>query len=433
MTKRGTALVLAAVFAWAPAYCRGAGDEQAEKPVTKVKVTAKQYKAVRPLDVYRAVIQGTRADVRFRDAFEAGRFPPGLRRAELDDREYRIALEFRTASNLSCLVPESSTDAIRRLLGLSSQQPLTEQALGGRWVVRPGQQMTVEGTILGTRGTGRYILVDYVALGARVARSTRREVQILLPGRGEPAVFGGAGFEKLQFPCSRAQDKTEELQVLIQEMTPEAALTQAARLAGTAEGLPGELKTYGEYEAGTVYQHAGADRAVNVDFTDEIVTVLSIPLPSSLRTAPSRRGERVVQLPVTHAFETAGRVTCLVPGMWPTLGVQAERLIPGETVRIRGTTLGARGARNRVLVDYLAFPAGDETETRGKSLWVAVWLGEKGPRAEMWDYGIYAQELPCQHVPGRYEPISVWIREYHEIVVPAPKAAEPAPQPAGEK
>ncbi|MGD2173769.1 MAG: hypothetical protein PVJ27_00055 [Candidatus Brocadiaceae bacterium] len=403
----------------------------------EVKVPVKQYKALAPADVYRAAIESRQANVRFRDAFvQMVDVPPQAQQIELGGYTHSIIFGFRTEGDLICAVPSSGPNVVRTFFGIPQDRAIPAGVLQAQPVLNAGQQMTVEGTVVGTFAGQKYVLVDAVYLGAVRMPRTSRELHLFLPGKPEAEVVTGPGTQTFEFPCSHAEGETEALTVTVQALRAEEVAAQVANLIGQIEGLSAGAKTYGQYSAGTVYRHAGADNRINVDFTDRVGDVLSPPLPQDLATAPTLRRGMPTQVQIERAFGTVSRVTCLVPATWPTLRYQAARLLPGERLRIRGTTIGPRGARNCVLVDYIGFP--DEQEARGdaQTWWVRLQAGEQERGPAIWDYGLYSfSDLPCRHAPGRFESVRVLLSEFRTIQVPSREraAAQPPAEPAEEQ
>ncbi|MCK4374875.1 MAG: hypothetical protein KAX19_06075, partial [Candidatus Brocadiae bacterium] len=108
----------------------------------------------------------------------------------------------------------------------------------------------------------------------------------------------------------------------------------------------------------------------------------------------------------------------LVPADMPTLMGRAVSALPGEEVHIRGTIIG--GSRAAVLVDYIGFPA---QEAEGDAWLVSIeWPGL--PSRAFWDYGYYELVgLPCQHEPGRFEALRVFLTEVRILKFEMPPEA----------
>jgi hypothetical protein len=134
-----------------------------------------------------------------------------------------------------------------------------------------------------------------------------------------------------------------------------------------------------------------------------------------------------------RAFVMAGGPTILIPNTWPTVLQESATMIPGESVRVHGTTVGPRGIYNCVLVDFLSFPeqgqgAAGEQE---KPWWISIeWKGIEQPFV-FWDYGQYSlSPLPCQNAPGQYEALNVLVSQFRQYQVPVLQPPAPAPAPA---
>lgn len=404
------------------AVARGQEEEPA---VRRIKVPVKQYKPVTPGNVYRAAMAGTQASVRFRDAFtRAVSVPEGAAQVEVAGRTYNPLLAFRTAGDLICLIPATSPDAVRTVLGVPQGRPVPPAALERGMVLNDGQQITIEGTVVGTLAGAKYVLVDRVLLTPPTQPAGRRELHLLLPGQREPRVMSSPGSQTDEFPCSYVEDATETLTVTVEQKSDQELAADVARLTAQLEGLRSETKSYGQYSPGTVYRHAGATEGrVNVDFTDRVANVFSPPLPEGTSTASTGRRGVPTEVNVAYAFETEGRVTCLVPNTWPTLTEQARRLLPGEQVRVRGTTVGPAGPRNRVLVDMLSFPE----ELDDTNWWVTLQLGEDGAPTILWDEGYYRlTSLPCRHAARRFEPVQVLVSRFRTVTMQQFRRPQPA-------
>jgi hypothetical protein len=111
---------------------------------------------------------------------------------------------------------------------------------------------------------------------------------------------------------------------------------------------------------------------------------------------------------------------------------RAASALPGEAVRVRGTTLGLLGGNAGVLVDYVGFPAQEAAAADGESWLVTVeWQG--APPKVLWDYGLYEmRDLPCRDTPGQFETLGVLLGEFKLVKVelpPVPARKPPTPAP----
>ncbi len=412
------ALLVACAAAPAPAA------EQQGPQTRTVKTPVKQYKALTPDGVYRAATEGIQANVRFRDSFSARvPVPDAMQEVRVGGRAYRVGLAFRTGSELICLVPSQNWLALGTLLG-------TPASLDWPIALRERQQIIIEGQVVGTEAGAKYVLTDAVHTGEAGGDSVRRELHVFLPGESQPRVIEQAGTHVLEFPCSWVEGQTEKLTVDARELGADQVAGRVAQFFGALEGLSGMAKSYGRFSPSGAYQHAGQTERVNVDFTDQVAEVIPAPLPEELSAALAVRQGYPTQVRVAYAFETAGRLTCLVPATFQTVYLQATRLLPGERVRVRGTTVGPRGARNCVLVDFLAPMAPEGMEQEMAAWWVTLQLGESGSLRFVWDYGYYIfQNLPCQYAAGRTEPVTLWVTRVRTTEVPV---QQPAPEPEQE-
>jgi len=326
-----------------------------------------------------------------------------------------------------CLVAPQSADALRALFGLPADWPITPAVLNQDIVLQRQQQITVEGTIVGAAVGERYVLADAVLTGAEGKRETSPEVHLFWGPRGQAEAITEPGVHTAVFPCSYVAEKTESVRVTVRELSPDDVRTQLARAMGTLEGSPTGLKAYGQYTPIDVYRRAAGRDRVDVDFTDVIAEVRLGSPPQRFRTVRVQRAGQLFEVPVSHVFDTVAGVTCLVPATSLTPSSQAARLLSGEKVRIRGTTVGPRGASNCVVVDYIGFPD-MEQEAVGRPNWLVTIEYPGLGQAMIWDYGRYAlSNLPCQHAPGRMEVLQVLYSEFRAVRVrgaAAPPAAE---------
>ena len=403
----------------------------AAEPETKtIKVQAKLYRDVDADSVYQAALTGIQADVRFQDTFDARLdVPSGVQRLDLGAASYLIALAFRTRTDLLCLVPSSSPGVLGQLLGVPGNVPVGPAALSLPMVLNPGQQITIEGTVIGTVRGQRYVLVDSVNTGMPAQRPPEREVHLFWPGQAEPRIITQPGQQTFEFPCTHAKDKTDSATLTLQAMTADQLNVQLAALQGALETGINAPKVYGQYTARTVYRYAGSTQTINVDFTDQVQNVLDPP-PAQLASVTVLRGGLAAQVPVLRAFVMSGGPTILVPDTWPTVAQESATMIPGETIRVRGTTVGLRGIYNCVVVDSLTFPSQREGAEESAPWWVSIeWEGIKQPFV-FWDYGQYSlAPLPCQNAKGQYEALNVLISQFREYKVPVQPEAAPATKP----
>ncbi len=394
--------------------------------VTKIKVPVKRYKVLSPADIYQAATQGIRADVRFRDTFSRMTAMPGpARQFELGGVTYLVERAFRTQGDLVCLVPRSSTGALRALFGLTPDWPPTGALPNLPVVFNEGQRITIEGTIVGTVVGEKCVLVYSLMSGEGEPLPAQREVQLFWGAQTEPRIVSEPGENTLVFPCSYVEGKTGTVKVSVKAVGPEELQAELAILTAAREGLGEERKAYGQYLPDSVYRYAGQNRPVNVDFKDNVARqIMGRRFPGEIAVAPAVRGGVWTQVRVGYVFETANRIACLVPRDSANLLARAAGTLPGERVHIRGTTTGLLGAYNCVLVDYIGFPDQEQVVGQGQTWWVSVECPQQQPMV-FWDSGLYEIPVPCQNAPGRVERLRVVLREFREVEVPA-RAGQPA-------
>ncbi len=441
MKARRLVAAVAALLVCASAGVRAgeaaAGEAAAGAPAAPemktIKVQAKLYRDVDADSVYQAALMGIRADVRFQDTFDARlAVPRGMERLDLGPASYLVVLAFRTRTDLLCLVPSANPALLGRLLGVPSNLPIGPAALSLPLVLNPGQQITIEGTVVGTVRGQRYVLVDSVDAGLPGQAAPEREVHLFWPSQAEPRIITQPGQQAFQFPCTHVKDKTDSVTVSVQALTPDQLNAQLAALQGTLEAGVSSTKVYGQYTPRTVYRYAGSTQSINADFTDQVQKVLDPP-PAQLASVAVLRAGYAAQVPVVRAFVMSGGPTILIPNTWPTVLQESAAMIPGETVRVHGTTVGPRGIYNCVVVDSLSFPSQREGAEVSAPWWVSIeWEGVGQPFV-FWDYGQYSlAPLPCQNEKGQFESLNLLIsqfREYQVPVQPATPEAKPA-QPA---
>jgi len=423
-------MAVLAVAAWRTASAQEAG---ARGTVATVKAPVKHYKVLPLASVYRAALDNIQADVRLHAAFR-GRttVADAVSRVTVANVEYLVVAAFRVEGDrvsLVCLVPDSSLEALRTLFGVPADRPLTVDVLNWPTALNAGQEITVEGTIVGAAVGEKFVLADSVLRGGEVPAPTYRELQVAWPGGQQPQVIAGPGTVTLNVPCAHAQGKTVSAKVTVQAATPAVLMAELARITAEREGLPGAVaKTYGSYSAGAVYRHATQNNRINVDFTDSVSRLIGLAPPIEIATAPALRGGMPVSVRVGYAFRTTGDIVCLVPADDATLVGRAIRTLPGEEVRIRGTITGRQGASACMLVDYIGFP-GQEAAGEGDTWLVTIEWPGSAPRV-FWDYGLYdLVGLPCPDSPGQFEMLRVQMVGYKllEVELPPEGAAPVAP------
>jgi hypothetical protein len=416
-------LLASALVAALPVAAQGAAPAAA---MGEVIVPVKPYKSLDPPAVYQAAISGTTADVRFEDAFsQRVPVPNGFAQVRLNDYTYGVVAAFRTRGNILCMVPATSTEALAALFGAPWGVPLTPAILQQPMVLNDGQKLVVEGTILGEIGASKAVVADAVIIGQDPRPRPFHGLQILWPGADAPEFITEAGEHELTVPSSVVQGQNVQASLDILEMNNRQLLDELAERAAQREGVPDAKKTYGGYEAGTVYRHASDNNSITVDFTDRINNVIGFSVPAAIGTVPAVRGGVLVDLPVGYAFTTRAGLTCVVGADQPVLVARAANGLPGEQIRIRGNVIGRTGAFCLVLADYIGFPE-QEALTGDDTAWVAVlsWPGSY-PRV-FWTGGTYVLvDLPSPQAPGRFERLRVTLGEFRKVQVARPAAEQP--------
>jgi len=404
---------------------------QAAVPMRTIKVAARHYKNLAPADVYRAAAAGIRVPVRFVDAFGSRTvMPESLRQFSLEGVTYETAVAFRTQGGLLCLIPWASEGALRTLFGLPGDWPLSEAVLNRPAALVRGQQLTVEGVIVGAVVGERCVLVESLYMGKSAGRAVQREVLLMWPGERQPHVISAPGTVNLKFPSTKVEGQTVPISVTVKALTPQALRAELARQAAAREGLGTEQKTYREFAADDVYRHAARANRLNVSFQDRVARVLGSRLPAELSSVPALRGGVMGPVGVKYAFELESRVVCLVPSDSSQLLGRAMTVLPGERVAVCGTIVGPQGASNCVLVDYIGFPD-QEQGPENEVWWVSIQLpGQEKPK-EFWGPGLYDIPFPLPDAPGQVETLRVQLWNFVTVQVPAPASERPAqPEPA---
>jgi hypothetical protein len=408
-------------------WAQGA-EEKAAPTKVLIKVPVRRYKELAPADVYRAALEGVQADVRFRDAF-AGRtlVPAALAQFSVGGTAYAAAAAFRTQGDLVCLVPTSSTEALRTLFGVPAEWPLTSAVLNGPMALVNGQQFTVEGRVFGVAGGDKCFAVESLLPAGQLAQPVQEEVRIWWPGQPKASVVSSPGPFEFTFPCTNVAGKGETVKGSVVVLTPDAVRDELAKAAAAREGQPGQSKLYGVFAAGEVYRRAADGVQANVDFTDYVSQAPGFNVDAGLASVPALRQGARVPVRTGFALRTAADLTCLVPADLPALIARAASGLPGEQVRIRGTVVGRVAGRSVVLVDYIGFPAQEQTAA-GRQSWEVVLEWPDVPTKTFWDPGLYdVVDLPCRNAAGQFERVVVEIVEFRtvEMTLP-PGAATPA-------
>jgi hypothetical protein len=399
-----------------------------------IKVQVKLYRDLDADSVYQAALNGIQVDVRFRDTFDTRlAVPRGMERVDLGPASYLTALAFRTRTDLLCLVPGSNLATVAQLLGIPANVPIGPAALDLPLVLNPGQQIDIEGTVIGTIRGQKYVLVDSVNAGMAPQVPAHQEVHLFWPALPDPRIITEPGQQTFEFPCTHEKGKTDSVTVTVKALTAAQLDAQLASMQGALESGVNVGKAYGQYSTRTVYGYAGSSQSINVDFTGQVQNVLDPP-PALLGAATALRLGYAVQVPTVRAFVISGGPTVLIPDTWPTVLQESATVVPGESVRVRGTVIGPRGAYNCVLADFLSFPAQRDEGGDATPWWVSVEWQDLKQTFAFWDYGQYPLTgLPCQNVAGQFEALSVLASRFREYEVPQPPpapGAAPAPTPA---
>ena len=372
-------------------------EREAERPEPQERVRriiVKRYTAIGAAELYRAIGENVRADVRFRDEFDRPvQLTGALRTVRLGGRRVRIGAAFRAEKDICCLVPLDARDQAQKVRDL-----------------RRGQMVTVEGTVLGIIAGNRCVLVDMVLTGAQQESVIQHELILEWPARQRvrPELITEPGDYEVGFPCRWQEGEEETVRVLVEQRVRAEFLAELKELEEIARGGR-EEKDYRLYKASAVYDYARDDVRIDVSFEDRI-------------KGPTRRyadlnvvrlrGRRPIR--IGYAFDTYQQITCLIPDRDEELLDRARRALPGQDVMIKGTVVGRVGAYRAVLVDELDFPSlNGVAET--PDVWVVeiVW-GEQRPMP-IWRPGTYRRLFPCRFVEGRAERLDITLREVRLI------------------
>ena len=384
------------------------GEEMSPEQTEIRRITVKRYAEVAPTVVSRLVREGKNDDVRFSDSVTArARASSSVRRVSIGERNYRIAFMFRTSQGLVCLVPAEQQDTITKVRNF-----------------REEQVVTVEGTVLGTIGTWRTVVVDRVLTGEGEKSEIEYELEFSWPRyRGaEPQTINEPGEHTVTFPCRYDREEQETATILVERLGRkefEERLREARRKTEEAERQEeeeqeqeqekeGEKKEYNTFAAQTVYRRINDEEIINVRFRERVKDA-SARRPDSM---PVPGGGRVR---VGAAFETYLGITCFVPADKEDLVRRANQLVEGQSVEIRGTTLPRRGIYRPVVVDKLIPAGGAQREDEMPYIWlVRVFWGDEKPRV-FYRTGLYHLDFPCTHVDGRVERLDARLREVRVI------------------
>ncbi len=408
----GIAWVIVVLAAGAMAQEPGPQVGRVMEPLTEIRrIVLKRYARLAPVAVWEAAERGVGLDVRFSDSFNgAGRARGALRTVRLGKRYYRIGALFGTENALTCLVPANQTDTLKKVAGFHR-----------------GQEITVEGTIVGAIGERRCVLVDRVLTGHDAKSVIEHE---LILGWAEE---GGVAHKKIvkpgeytvEIPCRNRKGQSVTAAVLVEQFPREWFLKQMERRGAAGEDMwEGPPKRYDRYSPEAVYRHAADGALRHVRFEDR-VKGRAPGFPRTVRL-PGRRLIRI-----GRAFDTYTGLTCLMRARDHAAMQLARRLVPGQDVEVKGTILPPAGGYKIVLVDELVLP-GATGPTESPEIWVVtVFWGEEEPRM-FYEVGRYLLDFPCRFVEGRTERLTAELREVRVIKgrrrTPAPGKEELKPQ-----
>jgi hypothetical protein len=415
------------------------GEDDQEMVERTIKVPVKRYKVLDCDDVYQTANMNTQVEVRFKDALKQRvRVPRNQRNVRVGNRRYTIALALRTRCGLLLLVPAERRDVIEMLLGLPEDWPLTAETLREDLALRQGQNISVEGTVLGEAGGQKVVMVDNIYTNERQMPAAQREVQVFWPGGQEPGSITRPGSESFEYDCHHVEDARATFSVSVRQLTRNALLNELALRQARLRvrpGNPAEAFEYKNFGPDEVYnQVRRTDDPLLVEFTDTVQRPLR-RVPEHLRVIPAVRYGRLVRLPVGAVFRTSQRLTCVVPNNMPTPLAQVADMLPGEKVFVRGQAIGQVGGEKVIRVDYLGFPDTEEVSPYN-TVWLATleWPSDPARTLEVWDFGRYrALDLPCLHRDGAREAAALVIRQYRPVTVEVPAEVEEEEEPEEEE
>ena len=364
------------------------------------RVVVKRYVELSADAVYAAARDGARAQVRFSDSFDRPvSVPASLRRIVVDDVRYTAALAFRTEANLYCIVSSDNEEGGRKAKALSK-----------------GQKITIEGSILGAVGLGKYVFVDMILTGSEKRSKIENELLLRWPGT-PPQRISSPGVYQLSLPCNHVEGEVVEVRLEVARKDPEAFRKELRERLGEQAREP---RTYERFEAASVYRLAARGRQADVRFED---------LFKRVATAERLLREAVVKgrgrFGIGYAFDTYSGLTCLIPLGSREQLEKARLSLPDQRLAIEGTVVGKLGAYYCVLVDEIEFPD-LEGKLEKADIWeIRVFWGEETPK-RFHVPGSYLLNVPCQYAEGMVEQIALELREVR--VIAAEKAAEEEPQ-----
>jgi len=416
--KLAASFLLVMAVAAAQALAREAENPEGVAPVRRLIV--KRYIPLTPSAVWKTADAGTaQADVRFTDAFQrALPAPNSVRTVRVGDKRYRIAMVVQTESDLSCLVPIEQRDTIEKIAEF-----------------REAQQITVEGTVIGVVGMRRSVLVDRILSGDADKSIIKHELLLSWPGTGQKVKsIQAPGEYTVEFPCRYAQGKVETFFAVITQRNREdmkallKARAQEAAEKGDDKEKKAPPKQYTTYRAENAYKYAVTGQTLNVRFKDTIKGPAVGSKRRHVRDVP--RGLQLLRLRgvpplrIAVAFDTYIGLTCVIPERNEKLVAQADRILPGQEITIKGTIVRPLGTYKLVVVDDIEFPEGIG-EVEAPDVWVVTIFWDPQTPKIFYESGSYSIMFDCRHVEGRKEQLQAELREVREILGEVKKEDKP--------
>ena len=376
-----------------------------ESVAPEVEITREVVKRYIDLDaraVWQAADADDRADVRFADFFKG--LPSGAGRREtltVGRSRYPIALRFMTQTELCCLVDARRQDMIRKVRGMAE-----------------GQEITVEGMIVGRRGALKCVLADRVLTGNEKKSRIEHELVVRWPNTKEkPKLIVKPGTYKIAFPSRYKPDADEEFTIAVKRHKRDELLAQMAKEAAQRERdeakdsptkgtKPPRKKVYGKFQPEAAYRLAGGARPTHLEFQDTYRG--RTPATRDVRQLQLPGGRR---LPVGYVFDTAAGISCIIHARDRHLLALVDRLVRGQKVTVRGTALGRMSALNAVLVDEIDLPAVAGVREIPPFLWLVTLKWGDEPPKRLYEIGTYRISLPSRHAEERKERIELELRE----------------------
>lgn len=380
------------------------GEQPEEKSVRRMEV--KRYVGVSPRLVSKAITRGLNRDVRFTDTYEGVRRPPqNLRRVTLDGEKYQIAAMVSMGRNLYCLVPEDQEETLSQIRQSGA--------------ISEGQKITIEATTLGMAAPGGVLLLDRMIVGEEGESSIDHELVLHWPNAQgvDPIRITEPGEHSVSFPCRYERGEEEIIRLIVRKEDREEFLAKIEEESGDdteeeseAEGQDdGEVeeKEYREFNARGVYDQIRQNNRLDVQFEDKVKG--SPPRVANRIRLPNGRRVRI-----GTAFDTHIGVTCLIPARKEKMVELVEQAIPGQEVKIWGTTLPSQREYRPMLVDKLDLPGTTEPQTKS-NVWDVTLLWDDIDSVRFYKLGNYKLTFPCQHKDEREERLGVKLREVRVI------------------